>query len=233
MRGEVILLSRNVRIVGNDSDSWGGQILVSDNLEITGIQRQGILLMDNVEVYNCSQRNTFKSAIRFEAASLAYSEIRNSVVHGSLAWGFSAQYSANILVESTSFIGARAVAVNVFSSNNVTINNAIAGDVKKRGELAMQKMVDKEGVFSMCAYFNKKDSDCYDNTITNSLAFGGLYAGFVAPGHDCDDSDNQQKFRDNVAHSMDGSGAYIFPDVNGYDHEVCYEGSHFAAYKVL
>jgi hypothetical protein len=93
--------------------------------------------MDNVEVYNCSQRNTFKSAIRFEAASLAYSEIRNSVVYGSLAWGFSAQYSANILVESTSFIGARAVAVNVFSSNNVTINNAIAGDVRNRGELAM------------------------------------------------------------------------------------------------
>lgn len=24
MRGEVVLLSRNVRVVGNDSDSWGG-----------------------------------------------------------------------------------------------------------------------------------------------------------------------------------------------------------------
>jgi len=24
MRGEVILLTRNVKVVGNDSDSWGG-----------------------------------------------------------------------------------------------------------------------------------------------------------------------------------------------------------------
>ena len=93
--------------------------------------------MDNVEVYNCSQRNTFKSAIRFEAASLSWSNISNSVVHGSIAWGFSAQYSANINIESTSFIGARAVAVNVFGSNNVTINNAFAGDVTRRSELSM------------------------------------------------------------------------------------------------
>lgn len=36
MRCEVILLSRNVRVVGDDSHSWGGQILVSDNFEING-----------------------------------------------------------------------------------------------------------------------------------------------------------------------------------------------------
>lgn len=54
MRGEVVLLSRNVRVVGNDTDSWGGQILVSDNLEASGVQREGQLLIDNVEVFNCS-----------------------------------------------------------------------------------------------------------------------------------------------------------------------------------
>lgn len=83
----------------------------------------------------------------------------------------------------------------------------------------------------MCAYFNSEDTACYGNSITNSVAFGGLYAGFVVPGHDCDDAASQTKFRDNVAHSMDGSGAYIFPDVTGNDHSSCYEGSHFAAYK--
>lgn len=90
MRGEVVLLTRNVKFAGNDSDSWGGQILVSDNLEFSGVQRQGSLIMDNVEVYNCSQRNTFKSAIRFEAATLASSSITNCAIHGSIAWGFSA-----------------------------------------------------------------------------------------------------------------------------------------------
>jgi hypothetical protein len=33
MRGEVIMLSRNVRVVGDDTGEWGGQIVVSDNLE--------------------------------------------------------------------------------------------------------------------------------------------------------------------------------------------------------
>lgn len=92
-------------------------------------------------------------------------------------------------------------------------------------------MVDKEGVISVCAYFNNPDSSCYDNKVTNSVAFGGKYAGFVVPGHDCDAADYQDNFRDNLAHSMDGSGAYIFPDVNGNNHAKCYEGSHFASYK--
>lgn len=42
MRGEVVLLSRNVKIVGNDTDWWGGQILVTDNHELLGdVQRSG------------------------------------------------------------------------------------------------------------------------------------------------------------------------------------------------
>lgn len=187
--------------------------------------------MDNVEVYNCSQRNTFKSAIRFEAALLKWSYVRNSVVHGSIAWGLSAQYSRNILVEHSSFIGARAVGVNVITSRNVTLNGIIVGDVRKRLELEMHKMVDKESCVSICAYFGE-DGNCQGNTITNSLAFGCVYAGFVAPGHDCDDHLSQQKFRNNIAHSVDGSGAYIFPDATGNSHHTCYEGSHFAAYKV-
>lgn len=36
MRCEVILLSRNIRIVGNNTDSWGGQIVVSDSIEMDG-----------------------------------------------------------------------------------------------------------------------------------------------------------------------------------------------------
>jgi len=42
MRGEVVLLTRNVKIVGNDTDWWGGQILVADNHELLGdVQRSG------------------------------------------------------------------------------------------------------------------------------------------------------------------------------------------------
>jgi len=132
MRGEVALLSRNVRVVGDDIYSWGGHIVVSDNIEDTGVQRSGLLVLDHVEVYNCSQRNTFKSAIRFEGVNNRTQMVTNTAVHGSIAWSLSAQYASNIFVEDSVFIGARAVGVNVISSKNVTMNNILVGDVRVR-----------------------------------------------------------------------------------------------------
>jgi len=88
--------------------------------------------MDHVEVYNCSQRNTHHSAIRFESSELLWQRVTNSTVHGSIAWSLSAQYSKNIQVDSSVFLGARAVGVGVFESSNFTMNNAIVGDVRHR-----------------------------------------------------------------------------------------------------
>lgn len=59
IRGEVLLLTRNIKIIGEDIESWGGQIVTSDTVD--GLKddgtirmRSGQLIMDNVEVYNCS-----------------------------------------------------------------------------------------------------------------------------------------------------------------------------------
>ena len=54
MRGEVMLLSRNIKIRGNDTDAWGCQIVTSDFVEGNLEQRIGRTYMDNVEIYNCS-----------------------------------------------------------------------------------------------------------------------------------------------------------------------------------
>lgn len=91
-------------------------------------------------------------------------------------------------------------------------------------------MKDKEACVSICAWFGE-DSDCYDVSLTNTIAAGCVYAGFVAPGHDCGDSADSTKFKDNVAHSIHGDGAFIFPDITGDSHSTCYEGSYFSAYK--
>lgn len=68
MRGEVLLLTRNVKIDAQDIESWGGQIVTSDTMEVYGteiIMRTGQTIMDGVEIFNCSQIDTFKAAIRF------------------------------------------------------------------------------------------------------------------------------------------------------------------------
>ena len=65
MRGEVMLMTRNVKIVGDDTDSWGCQIVTSDFTEGNNEVRVGRTFIDNVEIFNCSQSDTWKAALRF------------------------------------------------------------------------------------------------------------------------------------------------------------------------
>jgi len=81
MRTEVFLLTRNVKIQGEDNSNWSGQVLVTDICESDGEVREGSLVMDHVQVYNCSQRDTPNSAIRFEQAVGGSSRISNSAIH--------------------------------------------------------------------------------------------------------------------------------------------------------
>ena len=85
MRGEVLLLTRNILISGNDSDAWGCQFLTSDFLEADGTYRNGSTMIDNDEIYNCSQYDTMMGAIRFEGNGNALSIVSNSAIHD--GWG--------------------------------------------------------------------------------------------------------------------------------------------------
>lgn len=107
------------------------------------------------------------------------------------------------------------------------MNNLIVADIGRRTELVSQSLVDLEACFTLCAFFGSED--CQDIRLTNSIAAGCPFAGFIAPGHECGESDTQDNFRGNVAHSVDGSGGHITPVSNS--HKTCYEGSHFTAYK--
>ena len=69
MRGEVVLLSRNILIQGTETDGWGCQIVTSDTEEFDTeenvIKRIGQTILHNVEVFQCSQQDTVNAAIRF------------------------------------------------------------------------------------------------------------------------------------------------------------------------
>lgn len=158
------------------------------------------------------------------------SEIKNSVVHHSPAWALKIQSSTAITVHNSSFIGAKAIGVNLLSIQNVHLNGVFVGDVTRREELAesLDSQVDKEACVAFCSY--NQLSYCAQNSIQNSVAAGCPFGGFVAPGHLCEDYADRT-FYNNVAHSVDGSGAYIYPNPLASAHRQCYEGSHFTAYK--
>jgi hypothetical protein len=89
--------------------------------------------------------------------------------------------------------------------------------------------VDKDAGFAICSY-NEPDTACQDVSVINSIASGCKFAGFVAPGHACGESETQTNFRGNVAHSNNGVGARIYQDPSDEGQTECYEGSHFHAY---
>ena len=55
IRGEVLLLTRNIQIIGSRLDGWGGQVVTSSTLDSNMNVYNGITIMDSVEIYNCSQ----------------------------------------------------------------------------------------------------------------------------------------------------------------------------------
>jgi len=80
MRAEVLLLTRNVKIYGSvSSDNWGCSILTSDYSDGT-FMRAGSTIFDNVEIFNCSQYDTLKAALRFDGAKLGVSSITRSTI---------------------------------------------------------------------------------------------------------------------------------------------------------
>ena len=146
-----------------------------------------------------------------------------------MMWSLYIASSNNINIKDSSFIGARAVGVNLRSISNVHLQGVFVADVRRRDEISdLDGAIDKEACIAFCSYW--EPNSCYDSSITYSIAAGCMYGGFVAPGHDCGDTESQ-KFRNNVAHSIAGAGAYIYPDPAVDSHKDCYEGSHFSAYK--
>lgn len=86
-------------------------------------------------------------------------------------------------------------------------------------------------MYAICS--RPENNKCKNLKITKNIAAGGAYAGFVVPASNCGD---YTKFRDNVAHSIDGfkggAGGVIFPDPSEPDQiPTCYEASYFTAYK--
>lgn len=103
MRAEVFLLDRNIKIqastddVGNIIDEpWGGRIMVADFFEPTLVRRVGSMNLDNVQVYNCSQKHTYKAAITWTGASSGASRVTNSVLSSGRGLGVLIENSANI-----------------------------------------------------------------------------------------------------------------------------------------
>ena len=74
MRGEVLSLSRNIKVIGTEVEDWGAQILTADIMEEDESEesgfafREGRTNLDSIEIQYGGQKDTRHAAIRFEGA---------------------------------------------------------------------------------------------------------------------------------------------------------------------
>jgi threonine/homoserine efflux transporter RhtA len=90
----------------------------------------------------------------------------------------------------------------VITATNVTIDGNVLAGIVERTTLDVDgtKLVDYGGGYSICAL--KQSGPCESIRVTNNIAAGVVYAGFITTGNDCGDTSGRQS--GNVAHSVKG-----------------------------
>lgn len=211
MRGEVVLLSRNIKIVGEDVEAWGCQVLTGDFIEGNGEFRYGHTIIDSVEIYNCSQYDTHKAALRFQEAYGSWSSVSNSAIHHGLGFGLQIETAANLIFTNNTFFDFVKYGFNVVTAKNVTVDGNFVGYIHSR-HLVTAGAGDPQGAFLACAHL--PNDKCYDLKFINNIAAGVEAStvdtvGFSINGNECGDY-KTIVFKNNVAHSIQGNGATIF-----------------------
>jgi hypothetical protein len=111
MRGEVLSLTRNIRIVGTEVEDWGAQILTADIMEEDESEesgfafREGRTTLDSIEIQYGGQKNTRHGGIRFENCISNKQYVRNSVVHEGPGWMVNGLKSKDLNFDNNVFWG--------------------------------------------------------------------------------------------------------------------------------
>jgi len=135
MRGEVFLLSRNIKIQGEDFETWGGQIVVIDYEDTSnGLLKSGYLWMDEVQVYNCSQMDTAKAALRFEwnLAHTHVSIVKNSAFHHGNGWGLNMKRANNVEFYNNLFYSFSTIGSSFDIIQNVVLDGNTVSSIFER-----------------------------------------------------------------------------------------------------
>jgi hypothetical protein len=135
MRGEVLSLSRNIKIIGTKEDDWGVQILTADIMELDGEFRNGKLYLDSVEVEYGGQKDTRSAAIRIEAAITNKHVVKNSAIHEGPGWMFHGIRSKGMTLENNIFWGGNQVGVAWNQVMDSNFYNNFVGWVTPRTDL--------------------------------------------------------------------------------------------------
>lgn len=188
--------------------------------------------MDHVEVYNCSQYDTWKAAVRFESASLGYSRVSNSSIHWGHGVALEVKEPENIIFENNNVYRTLKFGLNIATSKNIIIDRNWVVLTIWRNLAALTAGYPNTGIDIGGQIPSVK---CVDVRITNNMVAsvedtGVDTTGYTVFHHRCGDY-KTVVFQNNTANSISGYGAIVFRNATDPDNSICIEASKFTAYK--
>jgi hypothetical protein len=136
--------------------------------------------MDSVEIYNCSQMDSYDAALMWENAKTLQSSVTNSAIHNGLGWGVRIETSKNVVFSNNVMYDFRPFGLVVDYSSDLVINNNVLIKVVERTTIeANWSYVDRKGGYAICAVYTSSAS-CTNVTVNDNIAAGVTMAGFWA-----------------------------------------------------
>jgi hypothetical protein len=174
MRGEVLSLSRNVKLIGTEEDKWGCQILTADVMELDGTMYEGVTDIDSLEIQYGGQKDMDHAAIRFESSVVHTHSVKNSAIHEGPGWMLYGKRSKNMNFDNNIFWGGNQVGVSMDMVMTTGFNNNFVGWVTPRNDLEAIGMatLDVMGGALFCSL--TYPSPCPGLRITNNICVGAV-----------------------------------------------------------
>lgn len=225
VRAEVVKLSRNILVRGEDTESWGGQILTTDAIDDDGIELSGYLYLDGVQFYNMSQMDTEKAAVRIEYKVFEenWSTIKNCAFEHGNGWGLVVRDSQQLIIENNIVWSFACLGIRIIQSDYITIDGNFVGMIRERDFVAGM-LLDTRAAYLIGGGTGEGQVNAV--TVTNNIAAGAVYAGFIVAGYACADGSGAMG-ENNRAHSIDGEGWIAFSERSNAAEQACFQASNF------
>lgn len=230
MRGEVLLLSRNIMITSNQEknsthlthpDPWPCRVIVADFFEPSDLTlRTGEIMWDGIGIHDCSQTETEHAALKFINAAKGDKFVKNSVLARGNGIGIDIATSKKVKLQNNAIFDMVEYGVRATAASDITLeDNILVGvtpNMTRPGLLMEWENVN--GGFELI--------DASSMTVRNNTAAGTWHSGFRVPGVACEASKPSNVIEDNIAHSISGFGALV-PEGEGD----CSKFTKFYGYK--
>ena len=217
MRGEVMLLNRDIMISGSYDEAsktlahpepWPCRVLISDFFDPHDLKpRVGTIHWDNIAIFNCSQTETFMPALKFDSAIMGEKIISNSAVSTGPGHGIHIMNSQRVTLTNNNIHDFVYYGLFAERAGNLVLEGNILSGVRP-AFLPLKENPYLKWDFPTGAFELGYDS-VQAITVKNNTASGAWHMGFRLPSKKCGDSNPKNKISDNVAHSISGFGVIV------------------------